>query len=88
MVQGLLMVAKIRSMKMARKMMMASIDAKSKKAQGSVESTKARYDAAITGLGALYDQKKELQLQELAAAIEKSGKSYEEVLKFIKNGKP
>lgn len=73
---------------MARKTTMASIDAKIKKAQESVEHTKARYDTAITELGTLYDQKKELQVQELAATIEKSGKSYEEVLKFIKNGKP
>jgi len=75
-------------MKMARKTTMASIDAKIKKAQESVEHTKARYDTAITELGALFDQKKELQVQELATTIEKSGKSYEEVLKFIKNGKP
>jgi len=74
-------------MKMARKMKMASIDAKIKKAQESVEYTKARYDATITELEALYNQKKKLQAQELVATIEKSGKSYEEVLKFIKNGK-
>ncbi len=59
-----------------------------RKAQESVEHTKARYDAAITELGSLYDQKKELQVQELAATIKKSGKRYEEVLQFIKNGKP
>jgi len=66
---------------------MASIDAKIKKAQESVEHTKARYAVATTELGTLYDKKKALQVQELASAIEKSDKSYEEVLKFIKNGK-
>ncbi|MCF7941868.1 MAG: ErpK protein [Spirochaetia bacterium] len=72
---------------MARTQTMASIDAQIKKAQESVEKTKARYDAAITELGALYDRKKALQIQELASALEKSEKTYEDVLKFIKNGK-
>ena len=71
---------------MARTPTMASIDAQIKKAQESVEKTKARYDTAITELGALYDRKKALQIQELASALEKSEKSYEDVLKFIKNG--
>lgn len=66
---------------------MASIDAKIRKAQESVEKTKARYDAAISELEALYNEKEALQIQELTAAMEKSGKSYEEVLKFVKNGK-
>jgi hypothetical protein len=54
---------------MARTKTMASIDARIRKAQDSVEKTKARYDAAITELGALYDEKKELQVKELSAAI-------------------
>lgn len=73
---------------MARTKTMASIDARIRKSQDSVEKTKARYDAAITELGALYDEKKKLQLKELSAAIEKSGKSYEEVLRFVKDRKP
>jgi seryl-tRNA synthetase len=72
---------------MARIKTMASIDAKIRKAQESVEKTKARYDAAISELEALYNEKEALQIQELTAAMEKSGKSYEEVLKFVKNGK-
>jgi len=72
---------------MARTKTMASIDTRIRKAQDSVEKTKARYDAAITELGALYDEKKELQMKELLAAIEKSGKSYEEVLRFVKDRK-
>jgi hypothetical protein len=35
----------------------------------------------------LYDEKKELQVKELSAAIEKSGKSYEDVLRFVKDRK-
>lgn len=73
---------------MARIKTMASIDAKIRKAQESVEKTKARYDAAVTELETLYDEKQALQIQELAAAMEKNGKSYEEVLKFVKDGKP
>lgn len=71
---------------MARTKTMASIDARIRKAQDSVEKTKARYDAAITELGVLYEEKKELQIKELYTAIEKSGKSYEEVLRFVKDG--
>jgi hypothetical protein len=73
---------------MARIKTMASIDAKIRKAQESVEKTKARYDAAVTELERLHDEKEALQIQELVAAMEKSGKSYEELLKFVKDGKP
>ncbi len=72
---------------MARTKTMASIDAKIRKAQESVEKTKARYDAVVIELETLYDEKKALQMQELAAAIEKNGKSYEDVLRFVKEGK-
>ena len=72
---------------MARTKTMASIDAKIAKAQTAVEKAKTRYDSAIAELEALYAEKRELQAKELAAAIEKSGKSYEDVLSFVKNGK-
>ena len=67
---------------MARTKTMASIDAKIAKAQAAVEKAKTRYDSAIAELESLYVEKKEL-----AAAIEKSGKPYEDVLTFIKEGK-
>ncbi len=72
---------------MARTKTMASIDAKIVKAQTTVEKTKARYDVAIAELEALYAEKRDLQVKELATAIEKSGKSYEDVLTFVKSGK-
>ena len=72
---------------MARTKTMASIDAKIAKAQTAVERAKNRYDSAIAELEALYTEKRELQAKELAAAIEKSGRSYEDVLSFVKNGK-
>jgi hypothetical protein len=72
---------------MARTKTMASIDAKIVKAQTTVEKTKARYDAAIAELETLYAEKRDLQAKELATAIEKSGKSYEDVLAFVKSGK-
>lgn len=72
---------------MARTKTMASIDAKIAKAQTAVEKTKSRYDAAIAELEAFYAEKKDLQAKELAAAIEKSGKAYEDVLTFVKSGK-
>jgi len=37
--------------------------------------------------GLCYAEKKDLQTKELAAAIEKSGKTYEDVLTFVKSGK-
>jgi len=67
---------------MARTKTMASIDAKIEKAQTTVEKTKARYDATIAEL-----EKKNLQAKELITAIEKSGKTYEDVLSFVKSGK-
>jgi hypothetical protein len=72
---------------MARTKTMASIDAKIAKAQAAVEKAKTRYDSAIAELESLYVEKNNLQAKELAAAIEKSGKSYEDVLTFIKEGK-
>ena len=72
---------------MARTKTMASIDAKIAMAQAAVEKAKTRYDSAIAELESLYVEKKNLQAKELAAAIEKSGKSYEDVLTFIKEEK-
>jgi hypothetical protein len=72
---------------MARTKTMASIDAKIAKAQAAVEKAKTRYDSAIAELESLYVEKNNLQAKELAAAIDKSGKSYEDVLTFIKEGK-
>jgi len=72
---------------MARTKTMASIDAKIAKAQTAVEKAKTKYDSAIAELEALYTEKRGLQAKELAAAIEKSGRSYEDVLSFVKNGK-
>ncbi len=71
---------------MARTRTMASIDAKIKKAQDAVEQTKDRYDAAVTELERWYEEKKNLQLQELAQALNKSDKSFEDVMRFIKDG--
>jgi len=72
---------------MARTKTMASIDAKIAKAQTAVEKAKTKYDSAIAELEVLYTEKRGLQAKELAAAIEKSGRSYEDVLSFVKNGK-
>ncbi len=71
---------------MARTRTMASVDAKIKKAQDAVEQTKDRYDAAVTELERWYEEKKNLQLQELAQALNKSDKSFEDVMRFIKDG--
>jgi len=74
-------------MKMARIKTMASTDAKIAKAQTAVEKAKTRYDSAVAELEALHTEKRDLQVRELAAAIEKNGRSYQDVLSFVKNGK-
>jgi len=56
------------------------------KAQTTIEKTKAGYDT-IAELEALYAEKRDLQTKELITAIQKSGKTYEDVLDFVKNGK-
>lgn len=72
---------------MARTKTMASMDAQIAKAQTALERAKSRYDGAIAELETRYAEQKDLQAKELAAAIEKSGKTYEDVLTFIKNSK-
>jgi len=52
-----------------------SIDDKIEKAKKSAKCLKAKYDAAVD----------ELEKEEIMAAIMDSGKSYDEILKFLKN---
>ena len=44
---------------------------------------KAEDEKAVEELKALLDEQKELETKELMTAIEKSGKSYEEILRLI-----
>lgn len=56
-----------------------------KKARKRVEESKAAYDRASKELNNLLDKQKLMQADEIIKAIEKSGKSYEEVLQLLHN---
>lgn len=54
-----------------------------KKARKRVEESKAAYERASKELKNLLDKQKLMQADEIINAIEKSGRSYEEVLQSI-----
>ena len=56
-------------------------------AQEEVIKAKQKYDAATDRLKELLDKKKELQTEELMAAVIKSKRSYEEIIRYI-NSEP
>lgn len=64
-----------------------SIDEKIQRAEAEVVKYKEKYEEALTELKKLVDKKKELQSAELLNAIEKSKRSYEEILVFLNGGK-
>ena len=68
---------------MARVSKAQALKAKIAKAEERVLSTKAEHEKAVEELKALLDEQKELETKELMNAIEKSGKSYEEILRLI-----
>lgn len=68
---------------MARVSKGQALKAKIAKAEERVLSTKAEHEKAVEELKALLDEQKELETKELMNAIEKSGKSYEEILRLI-----
>jgi thioredoxin-like negative regulator of GroEL len=71
---------------MARMKLADSIDAKIAKAQDTVVRVKGRYDSALAALEDLMAKKDELLRKELLEAFVKSGKSYAETMKFLKEG--
>jgi len=52
----------------------------------NVDRTKQRYEAAVRGLRKLFTKKDEERKKELWHAVEKSTKSYEEIMAFIEMG--
>ena len=69
---------------MARMKLADSIDAKITKAQDTVVKVKGRYDSALAVLEDLMAKKDELLRKELLEAFVKSGKSYDETMRFLK----
>ena len=68
---------------MARKRI--TIDEKIERQKEVVFRLKDKYDAALAELDRLQQKRIELQSKELMKAIEKSGRSYEEILAFLSN---
>ena len=73
---------------MARTRTKITIDEKIKRAEADVLKAKARYDAAVKALDVLLTKRRELQSKELLKAFEKSDRSLDEILAFLKHQDP
>lgn len=60
-----------------------TIDEEIIKQEEQVSKSKAKYDADVKKLKDLYAKKDEMKNKELLAAVEKSSKTYEEILRFL-----
>ena len=60
-----------------------SIDEKIERAKLKVSKAKDRYDEALSELKNLMEEKKKLQSKELMDAINKSNRTYEEIMEFL-----
>ncbi len=70
---------------MARTRKTISIDEKIEKAKETFERAKTKYDIAAKELEELQEKKRAIQRNELIKAVEKSGKSYVEVIAFLES---
>ncbi len=68
---------------MARQLSYKSMDTKIRKTQDKAKKLKNEYDDTLADLKVLIEEKKKIQAQILLQAINKSGKSFDEVLKII-----
>ena len=69
---------------MARTKSTSLIEQQIEKAKISVDKAKDRYDAALEKLERLMAIRESLRKEELVVAITNSGKSYDEILSFLK----
>ncbi|MDY5056919.1 MAG: hypothetical protein SPE84_06125 [Bullifex sp.] len=69
---------------MARTKSTASLDGRIREAERKVTEIKSKYDSAVSELKSLVEERKELQMKELMREMEKSGKSFEEVIRLIR----
>ncbi len=60
-----------------------SIDEMIKLQEEAVTKAKAKYDAEVGKLKDLLDKRDELKKKELLSAVEKSNKTYEEIMRFL-----
>lgn len=61
-----------------------TIDEEIIKQEEQVSKSKAKYDADVKKLKDLYAKKDEMKKKELLAAVEKSSKTFEEIMGFLK----
>ena len=64
-----------------------TIDEEIIKQEEQVSKSKAKYDADVKKLKDLYAKKDEMKKKELLAAVEKSSKTFEEIMGFLKGEK-
>ena len=69
---------------MARTRKVTSIKEKILKQEEAVAKSKEKYDAEVKKLKDLYAKQDEMKKKELFAAVEKSSKSYEEIMVFLR----
>ena len=72
---------------MARTYKRTTIDEKIDKQKEVVSRAKERYDAELQTLEELMEKRNELRNKELLKAIEASGRSFEEIMKFLNTRK-
>lgn len=72
---------------MARPRKTLSIEAEIERQEAAVEKSKAKYDADVKKLKDLLAKQDEIKKKELMDAVEKSGRTYEEVMAFLRADK-
>ena len=68
---------------MARPKKITSIEEEIAKQEEAVEKSKVKYDAEVRKLKDMYAKRDEARRKALLDAIEKSNRSYEEILSFV-----
>ncbi len=68
---------------MARRPSTKAIDTRIKRTQEKAKKLKKEYDETLVVMRGLLDEKRKIQAEILLQAVNKSGKSFEEVLKII-----
>lgn len=61
-----------------------TIDEEIVRQEEQVSKSKAKYDADVKRLKDLYAKKDEIKKKELLEAVEKSSRTYEEIMEFLK----
>lgn len=72
---------------MARPRKTLSIEEEIERQEAAVEKSKAKYDADVKKLKDLLAKQDEIKKKELMDAVEKSGRTYEEIMAFLRADK-